>query len=222
MIPIPIDQIFALGKYLAVVLLLCSPALSFIYSWIMKQVDDTRTPPNPLLLGLRLLFASILFAIFIYYSGITGQISLKCKLEPHLSCQRERTFIYGLFKQNQTLTALNPIKEDKMFPIGEESDTQLVLEDKGHRYLLSPSHPYAELEQINGEEHQTKSIDTAIKDIQAFKQGQLGNFIYYRDHASFLGSLVTIIQFILGLPTILTIWILFQYCFSTLISKRNS
>ncbi|MGK7932579.1 MAG: hypothetical protein AB4041_14260 [Microcystaceae cyanobacterium] len=223
MIPIPIDQLFIFGKYLALVLVILVPTSPLIYLGISRWFGEpeTKISFNPLLLALKLFFFLIVFMLFTYGLGITGEIGLRCELEPTLFCQRERLLMYGLFKQTQSLTSLNPLKEYKTFTVGEEADTQLILTDQGHNYLLSPAHSYSKLEQVKGEIYEVKSIDDAIKEIKTFKEGHLGNVIQYRDKVDFLGSLVTMIQVIIALPSLLVMWIFFRYSFGGKLSNDN-
>lgn len=204
---VPIDRLFTTGRFLAYGLVLLMPITLLAGSRLMQLLTRKDIPNASLLLTIRLFVAIIVLVVSLHVITLTGHISLICERPSTVTCQRERTLLYGLLKQETVLPALNPSKQYKSFRAEEESPYQLMLQAAGQSYLLHPAHQFSRLEQVTEGKHRLLTIDEAIADMQRFQLGDAGAKRHYRDRVGIAGNVMTILQVIAIMPVLLVCWL---------------
>ncbi|MGP1386871.1 MAG: hypothetical protein ACTS2F_25165 [Thainema sp.] len=189
--------------------------------FLIEPFQQRNIVISPVLLAIRCFLAAALLAWCLYLITASGQISLMCERQVSISCQRQRTLIYGLFKQENSLELLNPIKQHRVVRAEGESSYQLMLDDVDRLYLLYPAHTLSQLEKVVDGKKVLLSLDDALTDMEAFKHGEAGNTRHYRDRINIVGGLLSFVQVLAGLPILLGIWLFFETHFSGITSRHN-
>ena len=105
MFTVPIDGLFLAARYLIYSLLLLMPVTLLAGSWLWQRLTRNETNVSSIRLTIRLLVAVVLLAMALHLMALTGHIQLTCDRQSSLTCQRQRTLLYGLLKQENTLDA---------------------------------------------------------------------------------------------------------------------
>ena len=222
MFTVPIDGLFLAARYLIYGLILLMPVTLLAGSWLWQRLTRNETNVSSIRLTIRLLVAVVLLAMALHLMALTGHIQLTCDRQPSLTCQRERTLLYGLLKQENTLDAWQPFKQDKTFKAAEDaSPYQLMITVSGRTYLLHPAHQFSRLAQISEGKHRLLTIDEAIADMQTFQRGDARQQRFYRDRVGFAGYLMTALQVVAIMPILLGLWVFSEVHFGHQQSQRR-
>lgn len=224
MFTVPIDGLFLAARYLIYGLILLMPVTLLAGSHLLQRLTRSDTAVSSLRLTIQLLVAIVLLAMALHLMALTGHIQLTCDRQPTVTCQRERTLLYSLLKQESTLDTLMPFKQYKTFRAEEASPYELMLHAPSQPYLLHPAHQFSRLEQIIEGKRRLLTIDEAIADMQTFQRGDPGNTgpkRQYRDRVGLAGTLMTALQVVAIMPILLGLWLFSEVHFGHRGSQRG-
>jgi hypothetical protein len=221
MFALPIDLLLTVAGYINYGLLFLVPVALLLGALLVKPLEQKNIRITPLLLAIRVFLVTVLVALFLYLLTTSGQINVSCTFHTVMSCQRERTLIYGLFKQETALKSLNPVKQHKTVSTGGNSQFEVILIDSGKSYLLHPTHTFSRLEQFQGSRYSLLDVDSALADMRLFAAGGAGHVRHYRDRIELFGRLISLVQVCAVLPVLLFIWLFSESHFGGIYARHR-